>query len=226
LHFVKIVPKQLPKGISEESLAEQAHSQSILFLAVIIVIMNISFWLNGETVYFWTFIQMLQIVCYMPIIRVNLPPNAEIFLESMRHVAEFEFFDSHKFINFASSLAGIPEHDDNDPNAEEYKGAGFVSLEFHENMGYIFLVIILMFIALLVLMMVSLCKPKAKKMLTKTKKRWVWSNTLRLISVCFLFTVIAYALASLENGTVFICVGGAVIFLYPAWTVFFFFYYR
>ena len=59
LHFVKIVPKQLPKGVSEESLAEQAHSQSILFLAIIIVIMNIAFWLNGETVYFWTFLQML-----------------------------------------------------------------------------------------------------------------------------------------------------------------------
>ena len=75
----------------------------------------------------------------MPIIRVNLPPNAEIFLESMRHVAEFELFDTHAFINMLSSLVGIPKHQDKDPRAEEYKGAGFDSLEFHENMGNIFL---------------------------------------------------------------------------------------
>ena len=102
----------------------------------------------------------------MPIIKVNLPPNAEIFLESMRHVAEFELFDSHAFINWASNLVGIPEHEDKDPNAEEYKGAGFESLEFHENMGYIFIIMIIMTLTLIGLIIGSLCKkPKAQKLL-------------------------------------------------------------
>ena len=223
MHFVKLVPKQLPKGVSEESLEEMAHSQSILFLAVILVLLGFAFWLNGEMVYFWTFLSMLQIVVYMPIIRVNLPPNAEIFLESMRHVAEFELFDSHAFINFFSKLVGLPEHDDKNPNAEEYKGAGFTSLEFHENMGYIFLMITFLALALLTIAILSIWKPKAKKILKKIEKKWVWSYTIRFISVCYIFTVIAYALASLENGTAFKVIGGITIGLYPLWTVVFLF---
>ena len=169
---------------------------------------------------------MLQIVVYMPIIRVNLPPNAEIFLESMRHVAEFEFFDSHAFINFAASVLGLPDHDDKNPNAEEYKGAGFTSLEFHENMGYLFIVMSCMALALLTIAILSIWKPKAKKMLQKIKKRWIWSYTLRFISVCYIFTLIAFALATLENGVVFTLIGVIGLAIYPVWTVFFLFYNR
>jgi len=47
----------------------------------------------------------------MPIIKVNLPPNLEIFLESMRHVAEFTLFDTHAFISWFASIFGIPEYE-------------------------------------------------------------------------------------------------------------------
>lgn len=72
--------------------------------------MNVAFWLNGEMVYFWTFLSMIQILCYMPIIKVNLPPNVEIFLESMRHIAEFRLFDTHALISGFAGIFGIPEY--------------------------------------------------------------------------------------------------------------------
>lgn len=43
----------------------------------------------------------------MPIIKVNFPPNAEIFLELMRHVAEFELFDTHSLIGAFGNIFGI-----------------------------------------------------------------------------------------------------------------------
>jgi len=169
---------------------------------------------------------MLQIVVYLPIIKVNLPPNAEIFLESMRHVAEFEFFDSHALINFAATALGLPDQDEKNPNAEEYKGAGFNSLKFNVNMGYLYIVMSCMALTLVTIAIVSIWKPKAKKMLQKIKKKWVWSYSLRFISVCYIFTLIAFALATLENGPVFALVGGLILGTYPLWTIFFLFYNR
>jgi len=46
----------------------------------------------------------------MPIIKVNLPPNTEIYLEALRHIAEFELWDTHEFINGFASLFGILEY--------------------------------------------------------------------------------------------------------------------
>ena len=181
---------------------------------------------NGDMTFFWTFLSMLQIVVYMPIIKVNLPPNTEIFLESMRHVAEFELFDSHSLLNALSSALGIPEHENTDPNAEEYKGAGFSSLEFEENMGYIFFIIGLFLFILLATGIMSVCNARAKKLLQKIKKRWVWSYTLRTISVIYLFTLVSYGLASKVNSLPFKITVGVVLAAYPIWTTVFLFYYR
>jgi len=61
---------------------------------------------------------MLQIMVYMPIIKVNLPPNAEIFLESMRHIGEFKLFDTHELIEYLTKVVGLSKHEDNDPDVE------------------------------------------------------------------------------------------------------------
>lgn len=59
---------------------------------------------------------MLQIMVYMPIIKVNLPPNTEIFLESMRHIGEFKLFDTHELIISITNLLGLAKHQDLDPD--------------------------------------------------------------------------------------------------------------
>ena len=176
--------------------------------------------------FFWTFLSMLQIVVYMPIIKVNLPPNTEIFLESMRNVAEFKLFDSHLLLNALSSVLGISEHDNTDPNAEEYKGAGFSSLEFEENMGYIFVIVGVFLFIVLTTCILSVSNARAKKLLQKIKKRWIWSYTLRTISVIYLFTLVSYGLASKGNGLPFKITFGFFLAAYPIWTTVFLFYYR
>lgn len=102
-------------------------------------------------VYFWTFMSMIQIVCYMPIIKVNLPPNAEIFLESMRHIAEFRIFDTHGFISAFASMFSIPEYIPSDTIEVEYLNAGFRTFNFWSNMEYIlFILAWFLFVVLLI----------------------------------------------------------------------------
>jgi len=120
--------------------------------------MNIAFWLNGDMLFFWTFLQMMQILCYMPIIRVNLPPNVEIFLESMRHVAEFTLFDTHAVISWLAGIFGIPEYTPAPGTEEDYRNAGFRTFNFWSNMEYIFFVFSLFLFFILLVFIASRIK--------------------------------------------------------------------
>ena len=147
------MPKQLPKDVSEEDLERQGHTQSIVFLILIIIEILVAFFLDADLVFFWTFLSMLQIVVYMPIIQVNLPPNTEIFLESMRHVAEFEPFNSHGFIKSI-----LKYNDAKNPLSEQYKSAGFISLNFLINMEYFLLIGLCFGLFILAVFLVSLSR--------------------------------------------------------------------
>lgn len=101
---------------------------------------------------------MIQIVVYMPIIKVNLPPNTEIFLESIRHIAEFRLFDTHDFISAFASILGIPEYIASNALEEEYKNAGFRNFNFWSNMEYIFFILACFIFVILIIMITSCIK--------------------------------------------------------------------
>lgn len=147
---------------------------------------------------FWTFLSMIQLVVYTPIIKVNLPPNAEIFLEALRHVAEFEPWDTHSFIRGLGSLFGIPVHVSTNPNSEDYKNAGFSSRYFWDNMKYNFFLFACFLFVLLIIFICSFfkrCEPRSSKMLKKIQKKWTFSNAIRTMSVLFLYTIISFTIA-------------------------------
>lgn len=58
------------------------------------------------------------------------------------------------------------------------------------------------------------------------RKRWFWSSTIRTVSVIFLYTMIAFAIASKVNGKDFDITLGTILALYPFWALLFLFYYR
>jgi len=53
------------------------------------------------------------------------------------------------------------------------------------------------------------------------KRRWIWDNSLRLISVFYLYTIIAFAIATKEKNLFFIIPVGTILALYPIWTLWF-----
>jgi len=167
----------------------------------------------------------------MPIIKVNLPPNAEIFLESMRHIAEFTLFDTHLVISAFASIFGISEYVATDIIEEEYQNAGFRTFNFWSNMEYIFFVLAWFLFTVLAIFISSRvkkckCQTKAKKTMKKLRRRWFWSSTIRTFSVTFLYTIISYAIASKVNEKEFVITVGTLVSLYPLWTLFFLLYYR
>lgn len=52
LHFIKLVPKQLPKGISEKDIMYESGTQSTIFLVVVAIVLM----MKGQHLYFWTFL--------------------------------------------------------------------------------------------------------------------------------------------------------------------------
>ena len=224
IHFIKLVPRQIPKDINEDDLNRAAHAASLILLAMVIIQLNIAFWLNAELHLFWTFLSMLQIVVYTPIIKVNLPPNAEVHLEAMRHIAEFEPWDSHSLVTAIASIFGIPEYISKNPNAEDYRNAGFRSLYFWDNMKYIlFLFSCFLFVCLIIFIcsFFERCEPRSSKMLKKIQRKWTFSNLIRMTSVIFLYTVIAFTIAIQGADKPFVYTVGSMLILYPIWTAFF-----
>ena len=222
IHFIKLVPRQIPKDVNEEDLERAAHSSSLILLAIVIIQLNIAFWLNAEMHLFWTFLSMIQIVVYMPIIKVNLPPNTEIYLEALRHVAEFELWDSHNMITWVAGLFGIPEYISTNPNAEEYKNTGFRSLHFWDNMKYNFFLLSWFLFVVFIIFICSCfkrCEPRSSKMLKKIQKKWTWSNTLRTLSVVFLYTLISFTISTKIESKPFIFTVGSLIAAYPLWSI-------
>ena len=167
---------------------------------------------------------MVQIVVYMPIIKVNLPPNTEVFLEAIRHIAEFELWDSHRMITGFASIFGIAEYVSTNPNAEEYKNAGFRSLNFWDNMKYNFFLLAWFLFVIFIIFICSFfkrCEPRSSKLLKKIQKKWTFSNTLRTLSVVFLQTLICFTIATKIETVPFIAIMGSLLALYPIWcTVF------
>ena len=161
---------------------------------------------------------MLQVAVYMPIIKVNLPPNTEIFLESIRHVAEFEIFDSH------AALGSIFSKTQEDPLAEQYQSAGFNSLYFLDNMQYHILVGAFFILCLMVTALAALAKmahPRCMKWLRQISKKWAYDYLLRTINVMFVLIFISYVLGTKVNGPYFTYLGGALLVGYPFWTLVF-----
>jgi len=70
------------------------------------------------------------------------------------------------------------------------------------------------------------CESRSSKLLKKIQKKWTWSNTLRMISVIFLHTVISFMIATKAEGKPFVITVGVVIAAYPIWTLFYLINYR
>jgi hypothetical protein len=75
------MPRQLPHGITEESIAIQARIAFIGMAAVFITQIGLMRYLNGSIQQLMTLYFSLQMVVYMKIYNVPIPSNAEIYIE-------------------------------------------------------------------------------------------------------------------------------------------------
>lgn len=75
------MPRQLPAGITEASIALQARIAFIGMSAVFITQVGLMKYLNGSIQQLMTLYFSLQMVVYMKIYNIPIPSNAEIYVE-------------------------------------------------------------------------------------------------------------------------------------------------
>ena len=87
------VPRQLPKGVSEEQLVKQASvaSYSAIGITLLEIIIQIS--LKGSLDRLWVMFFTLQIICYLSIYDVAIPANAEIYVQKVIEILEFQLIN-------------------------------------------------------------------------------------------------------------------------------------
>jgi hypothetical protein len=85
------MPRQLPPGVSEESIAIQAKIAFIGMAAIFITQVGLMKYLNGSIQQLMTLYFSLQMVVYMKIYNIPIPSNAEIYIEQFTKIVEFQF---------------------------------------------------------------------------------------------------------------------------------------
>ena len=76
----------------------------------------------------------IQIIVYLPIYRVDLPPNLLIFLESLRKIAEGKIIETKALFNEHVKPLITDESSKKAVLEDTYKSAGFDSFSLTDNL--------------------------------------------------------------------------------------------
>lgn len=82
-----MIPKQLPKGLSEQEIKDTAMAQGWTFQIIVIVAAIL---LKAGSSRLIILILALQIISYFPLYQVDFPAELEIQLIALRKIAEFD----------------------------------------------------------------------------------------------------------------------------------------
>ena len=173
----------------------------------------------------------IQIIVYMPIYKVATPANLSIFLEALRKIAECNVIDAQMIWRYFKKWF-MDETPDQSLKIEEqeYSSGGFGSYNILEN-TFVFVVIIVISIIIIIitciLTKVKKLRKRIKKKIRETKKKFIWNNTIRSLSLAYLKTFVAFTIATKAIETVstvssvISIIIGSILIIYPIWTAYF-----
>jgi hypothetical protein len=161
VEFVKSIPRQLPKDVDEEALANSAKGAGAAMQSLMIIQLGAQFFLKGLMNNLWSLFFTLQIICYMKIYSFTVPSNAEMIINEVTKIIEFEVLNPQGIVrifvpNFKLSDL-IFERDANSLKPDDAKGI-FEYLQ-------MYIVFFIMFVIVLVLMILLMV---IKKIYTKS----------------------------------------------------------
>ena len=93
IYIQKALPRQLPVGVSEEKLMQEAQTASNGMKAILIVQILLQLCLKGALNDFWVMFFTLQIICYLKIYDVAIPGNADIYVVEFTKLIEFDLLN-------------------------------------------------------------------------------------------------------------------------------------
>lgn len=89
LQLYQTFPKQLPKGVSAEDLANQALTSSTAMKGLVVVQIMAQVFLKGSMNDLWSLFFTMQLICYLKIYDTPVPSNAEIYMQEFLKIIEF-----------------------------------------------------------------------------------------------------------------------------------------
>ena len=90
LVFYQTIPRQLPKGVSEKSLKDDAEDIARVLNSMAYIQIGLQFMLKGIMADLMVTFYCLQICCFFTIYKVNVPGNSEIYIDEFRKLIDMD----------------------------------------------------------------------------------------------------------------------------------------
>jgi len=172
-------PPQVPKGVDEEQIKQDANTAMKGLLAVVIAMVVIQIAVKGNFKDYWALFFILQLLAYSHYYDTPIPGNAEIYIHELTSLVELSFLDPDAIIRLWN-----PEWNEKleviDPDAHVLVW----------NDVKLYLLIMLAFAVVVTLMLIaSLVKALRKSFssgLAIIKTKFVWDYTLQFFYMAYL----------------------------------------
>ena len=90
---VASAPPQVPKGVDEEELKQDAATACKALVAIVVAMVIIQIWVKGNFRDFWALFFILQFMCYCHFYDTPLPGNADIYLQELTKMIELQLIN-------------------------------------------------------------------------------------------------------------------------------------
>lgn len=196
--FSKSVPRQLPKGVVEKELVEDAKSASQSMTAVVIVQLIMQISMKGSLDDIWGLYLTLQLIAYISIYEASIPANVEIYFNEFRKMVNFEILQPDNLIGLiwpgVTLQSLIDTHKKKMSSSSESTGIKSDSMIVNLAVYVMALLGFGLFMGILYALKKSeklreKIEPKIKKILKQT----FWNNTVRSITISYLQTAVVFS---------------------------------
>ena len=92
------VPRQLPRGVVEKELVDDAQSASKGMTSIVIVQLIMQISMKGSLDDIWGLYLTLQLIAYISMYETNIPANVEIYFNEFRKLVNFEILKPDNLI--------------------------------------------------------------------------------------------------------------------------------
>jgi hypothetical protein len=176
---VASAPPQVPEGVDEDQLKQDASTAMKGLMAIVIAMIVIQVVVKGNFKDYWALFFILQLIAYCHYYDTPLPGNAEIYIQELTNLVELAFIDPDVLIRL-SNPSWNKKLEVMDPDAH-------VSIW---NDTKLYVLLILVFAIVVVFMLISSLIKALRKSFTEglqiIKTKFVWDYSIQFFYMAYL----------------------------------------
>lgn len=192
-----VLPKLLPHGLDQDKLLGEAKAAANTMTAMFFVQLGLQVCLKGILDDLWVLYFTLQIICYLQLYDVPLPPNADIYIKEFTKLIEFDILHPDTVGKFVTG--------NDDFKIATYLQSKLTTFENAKDTTTILEELSLILIAFLVFLVfvfglgaAAVFKPKVRELIKKLANMVFFNAIIRSITIVYINLCMAFAL-QVEN---------------------------